>query len=89
MAGFLMERYWPGVTAADVDAVCQRLTELGDADATFVASTLIPADEVVFFEFRAVDDAAVLKLARRADFVKSDVGGRWIRSHADQHNGPT
>ena len=49
MVGFLVERCWPGVTAADVDAVD------------------IPADEVVFFEFRAVDDAAVLELARRAD----------------------
>jgi len=67
MAGFLVERYWPGVTAADVDAVCRRLTQLGGADATFVASTLIPADEVVFFEFRAVNDAAVLELARLAD----------------------
>ena len=44
MLGFLVERYWPGVTAADVDAVGRRLTELGGAGATFVASTLIPAD---------------------------------------------
>ena len=62
-----MERYWPGVTAADVDVVGRRLAELGGVDATFVASTLIAADEVVFFEFRAVSDAAVLELARRAD----------------------
>jgi hypothetical protein len=67
MAGFLVERYWPGVTAVDVDAVARRLTELGDDEATFVASTLIPADEVVFFEFRADDEAAVRELARRAD----------------------
>ncbi len=56
-----------GVTAVDVDAVARRLTELGDDDATFVASTLIPADEVVFFEFRADDEAAVRELARRAE----------------------
>jgi hypothetical protein len=67
MAGFLVERYWPGVTAVDVDAVARRLTELGNDDATFVASTLIPADEVVFFEFRAINEAAVVELARRAD----------------------
>ena len=66
MAGFLVERYWPGVTPADVDAVCRRLSQLGDAAATFVASTLIPADEVVFFEFRADDEGAVRELARRA-----------------------
>jgi hypothetical protein len=67
MLGFLIERYWPGVTAADVEAVGCRLTQLSSPVATFVASTLIPADEVVFFEFRAVDRAAVLELARRAE----------------------
>jgi hypothetical protein len=67
MAGFLVERYWPGVTPADVDAVCRRLTQMGSHDATFDASTLIPTDEVVFFEFRAFNEAAVLELARRAD----------------------
>src|SRR5450755_2243569 len=44
MMGFLVERYWPGVTAADVDAVDRRLRRLGGTDATFIASTLIPAD---------------------------------------------
>jgi hypothetical protein len=67
MVGFLVERYWPGVTAADVEAVGRRLTQLSSHDATFVASTLIPTDEVVFFEFLAVDDAAVIELARRAE----------------------
>jgi len=64
--GFLVERYWPGVTAADVRVVDDQLTLLSGADATFVASTLMLADEVVFFEFRAVDDTAVLELARQA-----------------------
>jgi hypothetical protein len=66
MRGFLVERYWPGVTAADVGVVDDRLTRLSGADATFQASTLMLADEVVFFEFRAVDEAAVLALAGRA-----------------------
>ncbi|HEY0871729.1 MAG TPA: hypothetical protein VGD55_15120 [Acidothermaceae bacterium] len=67
MVGFLVERYWPSVTAADVEAVGRRLTQLSTQDATFVASTLMPTDEVVFFEFMAVDEAAVLDLARLAD----------------------
>jgi hypothetical protein len=67
MLGFLIERYWPGVTAADIEAVGRRLTQLSSPDATFVASTLMPTDEVVFFEFLALDQAAVLDLARRAD----------------------
>jgi hypothetical protein len=66
MRGFLIERYWPGVTPADVRVVDDQLVRLSGADATFLASTLMPADEVVFFEFRAVDGAAVLDLARRA-----------------------
>lgn len=66
MRGFLVERYWPGVTAADVRAVDKKLTRLSGDDATFLASTLMLADEVVFFEFQAVDDAAVLDLARQA-----------------------
>jgi hypothetical protein len=67
MQGYLVERYWPGVTATDVRAVDDRLTLLSSSRASFVASTLIPFDEVVFFEFRAVDDTAVLDLTNRAD----------------------
>lgn len=66
MRGFLLERYWPGVTAADVRVVDDQLTRLGGADATFLASTLVLVDEVVFFEFRAADDTAVRELAGRA-----------------------
>jgi hypothetical protein len=66
MKVYLVERYWPGVTAADVRAIDDRLGAMSDADAEFVASTLVPADEVVFFEFRAVNEAAVLDLANRA-----------------------
>jgi hypothetical protein len=66
MRGFLVERYWPGVTAADVRVVDDQLMGLSGADVTFLASTLMPADEVVFFEFRAVDAAAVLELTRLA-----------------------
>jgi hypothetical protein len=71
MAGFLLERYWPGVTSADVQTMAVRLARLGDADARFVASTLVPLDEVVFFEFDGADAAAVLALAGRAG-LRSD-----------------
>lgn len=66
MRGFLVERYWPGVTAADLRVVDDQLTRLSGAEARFMASILMLEDEVVFFEFRAVDGAAVLELARRA-----------------------
>ncbi len=66
MRGFLIERYWPGVTPADVRVLENQLVRLSGSDARFLASTLMLADEVVFFEFSAVDDAAVRELARRA-----------------------
>jgi hypothetical protein len=63
---FLVERYWPGVTAADVGVADEQLRRLSGVDAAFLASTLMLADEVVFFEFQGGEQAAVLELARRA-----------------------
>jgi hypothetical protein len=42
--GILVERYWPGVTAADLRVVDDQLTRLSGADARFLASTLVQAD---------------------------------------------
>jgi hypothetical protein len=64
--GFLVERYWPGVTADDVGELNARLDAFSGAAATFAGSILVPEDEVVLFEFRAVDADAVLALCRLA-----------------------
>ncbi len=66
MEGFLVERYWPGVSAAAVQELGARLTAMSGPTAGFVASTLLPSDEVVLFEFRATGEAAVRALAAQA-----------------------
>ena len=83
MEGFLVERYWPGVTAAAVRDVDARLAAMGGSEAAFVASTLLPGDEVVFFEFRAADEAAVRALAGRAGLRCDRLVPAQRRSPAD------
>jgi hypothetical protein len=64
--GFLIERYWPGVTVDEVAGLSDRLVGLGSVDATFVGSLLVPADELVLFEFLAFDAQAALEVSRSA-----------------------
>ena len=66
MQGFLIERYWPGVTLHDVGALNDRLVASSTAAASFVGSLLVTGDELVLVEFLAVDAAAVLALSGRA-----------------------
>ena len=64
--GFLIERYWPGVTLDDVAQLSERLLGLGSVDATFVGSLLVQGDELVLFEFLAFDEPAALEVSRSA-----------------------
>jgi hypothetical protein len=64
--GFLIERYWPGVTTDAVAALNGQLDASSDGDVTFVGSILVPADEMVLFEFLATDAQAVLEVSRHA-----------------------
>jgi hypothetical protein len=64
--GFLVERYWPGVTLDDVGLLNTRLHEVSDSNAVFVGSILVSEDEVVLFEFRAADVDAVVAVSGRA-----------------------
>ena len=66
MQGFLIERYWPGVTLRDVGQINAQLEDAGNAEASFIGSFLVPADELVLFEFRASSAQAVLDLSERA-----------------------
>ena len=66
MQGFLIERYWPGVTLDDVAGLNDRLDASSSPAATFLASILVTDDEVVMVEFDAVDAAAVLEVSSRA-----------------------
>jgi hypothetical protein len=64
--GFLVERYWPGVTPDAVRRMNDRLGAAQRADVVFLGSILVPADEVVLFAFRAADAGAVAALGQQA-----------------------
>ncbi|HEY1915424.1 MAG TPA: hypothetical protein VGH27_07590 [Streptosporangiaceae bacterium] len=53
MQGFLVERYWPGVTADDVRLICARLDRDAGDGVTFLGGILVSEDEVALFAFRA------------------------------------
>ena len=59
MPGYLVERYWPDVSADKVREACQRFTATDGPTTTFLGVIVVPADETVFFEFAAVSGAAV------------------------------
>ena len=70
---FVVERYWPGVSAASLEAAVSR----GGRSAAemrregrhvrYLHSTLVPADETVFCFFEAAERQDVLELNERAD----------------------
>jgi KaiC/GvpD/RAD55 family RecA-like ATPase len=65
MADFLVERYWPGVTEADVRQLGERLLEASGA-ARYMGRARIVDDEVVLFAFRARDEHDVRATATAA-----------------------
>jgi hypothetical protein len=71
---FLMERYWPGVSRADVataeEDLCRAAGELtrDGVPIRIVSSTWIPADEVVLTLFEAGEEDDVLEVSRRSDY---------------------
>jgi hypothetical protein len=66
MGGFIVERYWPGVTEADVRRAATALSAAAGAaaGARYLGSILMPGDEVVLFRFDA--DSAAQASARSA-----------------------
>jgi hypothetical protein len=66
MDGFVMERYWPGVTAADVWSAGTALTAVSSDDARYLGSILMPGDEVVLFGFDAVSADRVSEVSEQA-----------------------
>jgi len=59
MDGYLVERYWPGVSGDDVGEACRRVTTTDGPTTTFLGVIVVPGDETVFFQFAAVSEAAV------------------------------
>jgi hypothetical protein len=66
---FVVERYWPGVSEPDVDALARRLTAaaVGDRSAAYLGSALILGDDVVQCRFEARDEASVRAVNVRAE----------------------
>jgi hypothetical protein len=70
---FLVERYWPDVDLAQLQAALPRLDAAAGAMAAeghpvvHIGSILMPADHVVFSLFAAADETLVRQLNERAD----------------------
>ena len=69
---FLVERYWPDVDLAQLQAAMPRIEAAVGAmvaagqRVTHLGSILMPADQVVFSLFAAEDESAVRELNERA-----------------------
>ena len=74
MGGFIVERYWPGVTEADVDRAAAALRAAGGADIRYLGSILVPGDEVVLFRFLAVNAQRVAASSEQAALRPSGPG---------------
>ena len=69
---YLVECFWPGVSMADVDRLDRRVRELARRSrhrgipVRYLGSILVPADEVVIFEFQAASAELVAETSARA-----------------------
>jgi len=74
MAGYLVERYLPGLTAADVHAAVQRMTAVAEEMAAegspirYLTSAFVPEEEACFCQFEAASRDAVAAANDRAAF---------------------
>jgi hypothetical protein len=66
MGGFIVERYWPGVTEADVRQAEAALHTASAADVRYLGSILMPGDEVVLFRFDALSARQVAASSEQA-----------------------
>jgi Protein of unknown function (DUF4242) len=66
MGGFIVERYWPGVTESDVRAIRAALERAGAPAVVFLGSILMPGDEVVMCRFEAPSAQQVARVNQQA-----------------------
>ena len=72
---YLVECFWPGVTREVITAASGTRARMRACVtprrvcAGFVGSMLVPADEVVFFQFTAVSEDDVIRAAREANLA--------------------
>jgi hypothetical protein len=66
MGGFIMERYWPGVTEADARRAGTALRAACRDDVRYLGAVLMPGDEVVLFRFGAASAQQVAAVSEQA-----------------------
>ncbi len=82
MHGYLVERYWPGVSGDEVGDACQRLSATDGPSTTFLGAVVVPGDETVFFQFIGTSGAEVRSACASAA-VRCDrlvAAGYWAPS---------
>lgn len=79
MPTYLVERYWPGVTAEQlreaVERACRVMEQMSGEGTPVrnISCTLIPAEEVVFSVYEGPSAAAILQLSERAGIPASRI----------------
>jgi hypothetical protein len=66
---FLVERYVPSMSAADVDAATARLDGMTDAETRHLGTLLIPGEDTCLSLFEAPEQIAVQAVNGRAGFA--------------------
>lgn len=87
---YLVECFWPGATREVIKAALERAHESALARCregcavTFAGSLLVPADEVVFFQFMAASEADVIRTARAAELPFDRVSASlWLEPETE------
>jgi hypothetical protein len=87
---YLVECFWAGVTREVIEAAVERARESALAQCregfavAFVGSMLVPADEVVFFQFTAASEEDVIRTARAAGLPFDRVSASlWLEPEAE------
>lgn len=66
---FLVERYVPSMSVADVDAATARLDGMADAETRHLGTLLIPGEDTCLSLFEAPEQVSVETVNDRAGFV--------------------
>lgn len=66
---FLVERYVPSLSAADVDAATARLDGMAEGQIRHLGTLLIPGEDTCLSLFEALDPVSVETVNERAGFV--------------------
>lgn len=87
---YLVECFWPGATREVIQAASERARDGARAlrrdgsTVAFIGSMLVPADEVVFFQFTAAAEEDVILASRQAGLPFDRVSASlWLEPEAE------